>query len=184
MFILSDSNLITLPNPTDALKGRWFFAWYQKNTFWNSGFFRIYRPRAGTQCFYDTLPGSKTKWHSVYVSWRDQRRNTKSPLWVGWCMTYYAVIDTNILVSALLSSHENAATVQVVSRLFSNDGILAEYNEVLRRKKISLFWRCRSYSTRYHHIHRRKYHSFSIRWSSSRHERSSLLRSCFWKRSG
>ena len=50
-------------------------------------------------------------------------------------MTYYAVIDTNILVSALLSSHENAATVQVVSRLFSNDGILAEYNEVLRRKK-------------------------------------------------
>lgn len=46
-------------------------------------------------------------------------------------MTYYAVIDTNILVSALLSSHENAATVQVVSRLFSNDGILAEYNEVL-----------------------------------------------------
>ena len=54
-------------------------------------------------------------------------------------MTYYAVIDTNILVSALLSSHENAATVQDVSRLFSNDGILAEYNEVLRRKKISLF---------------------------------------------
>lgn len=46
-------------------------------------------------------------------------------------MTYYAVIDTNILVSALLSCHENAATVQVVSRLFSNDGILAEYNEVL-----------------------------------------------------
>ncbi len=33
-------------------------------------------------------------------------------------MTYYAVIDTNVLVSALLSSHENAATVQVVSRLF------------------------------------------------------------------
>ena len=50
-------------------------------------------------------------------------------------MTYYAVIDTNVLVSALLSSHENAATVQVVSRLFSNDGILAEYNEVLRRNK-------------------------------------------------
>lgn len=57
-------------------------------------------------------------------------------------MTYYAVIDTNVLVSALLSSHENAATVQVVSRLFSgdvtpvfSDDILAEYNEVLRRKK-------------------------------------------------
>lgn len=49
-------------------------------------------------------------------------------------MTYYAVIDTNFLVSALLSSHENAATVQVVSRLFSgdvipvfSDDILAEY---------------------------------------------------------
>lgn len=57
-------------------------------------------------------------------------------------MIYYAVIDTNVLVSALLSSHENAATVQVVSRLFSgdvipvfSDDILAEYNEVLRRKK-------------------------------------------------
>lgn len=57
-------------------------------------------------------------------------------------MTYYAVIDTNVLVSALLSSHEDAATVQVVSKLFSgdvipvfSDDILAEYNEVLRRKK-------------------------------------------------
>lgn len=57
-------------------------------------------------------------------------------------MTYYAVIDTNVLVSALLSSHENAATVRVVDRLFSgdvipvfSDDILAEYNEVLRRKK-------------------------------------------------
>lgn len=57
-------------------------------------------------------------------------------------MTYYAIIDTNVLVSALLSSHENAATVQVVDRLFSgdvipvfSDDILAEYNEVLRRKK-------------------------------------------------
>lgn len=50
-------------------------------------------------------------------------------------MTYYAVIDTNVLVSALLSSHENAATVQVVSMLFSDDVILAEHNEVLHRKK-------------------------------------------------
>ena len=57
-------------------------------------------------------------------------------------MTYYAVIDTNVLVSALLSSHEKAATVQVVNRLFSgdiipvfSDEILAEYHEVLRRKK-------------------------------------------------
>ena len=50
-------------------------------------------------------------------------------------MTYYAVIDTNVLVSALLSSHENAATVQVVSMLSSSDVILAEHNEVLHRKK-------------------------------------------------
>lgn len=57
-------------------------------------------------------------------------------------MIYYAVIDTNVLVSALLSSHADAATVQVVGRmldgeiipLFSNE-IIKEYNEVLRRKK-------------------------------------------------
>ena len=59
-------------------------------------------------------------------------------------MAYYAVIDTNVLVSALLSSHDDAATVQVISRLydgdfiplFSND-ILNEYNKVLRRKKFN-----------------------------------------------
>lgn len=57
-------------------------------------------------------------------------------------MICYAVIDTNVLVSALLSSHSDAATVQVVRRLFSgeiiplfSEEILAEYNEVLRRKK-------------------------------------------------
>lgn len=57
-------------------------------------------------------------------------------------MTYYAVIDTNVLVSALLSSNENAATVQIIQRLYEgniipvfSDEILAEYNEVLRRKK-------------------------------------------------
>lgn len=57
-------------------------------------------------------------------------------------MTCYAVIDTNVLVSALLSSHEDAATVQVVGKLFSgeviplfSDEIMNEYNEVLRRKK-------------------------------------------------
>ncbi len=57
-------------------------------------------------------------------------------------MTCYAVIDTNVLVSALLSSHSNAATVQVVGKLFEGDviplfnkEILEEYNEVLRRKK-------------------------------------------------
>jgi putative PIN family toxin of toxin-antitoxin system len=57
-------------------------------------------------------------------------------------MTCYAVIDTNVLVSALLSSHDDAATVLVVGKLFSgeviplfSDEILKEYNDVLRRKK-------------------------------------------------
>jgi putative PIN family toxin of toxin-antitoxin system len=57
-------------------------------------------------------------------------------------MTCYAVIDTNILVSALLSSHDDAATVLVVGKLFTgeviplfSDEIINEYNEVLRRKK-------------------------------------------------
>ena len=53
-----------------------------------------------------------------------------------------AVIDTNVLVSALLSSNEEAATVQVAERLLSgeilplySDSILSEYSEVLQRKK-------------------------------------------------
>ena len=57
-------------------------------------------------------------------------------------MKCYAVIDTNVFVSALLSSHDNAATVQVVGRLFSgeviplfNEEILNEYNELLCRKR-------------------------------------------------
>ncbi len=57
-------------------------------------------------------------------------------------MTCYAVIDTNVLVSALLSSHDDAATVLVVEKLFSgeviplfSDEILKEYNDVLRRAK-------------------------------------------------
>jgi putative PIN family toxin of toxin-antitoxin system len=57
-------------------------------------------------------------------------------------MTCYAVIDTNVLVSALLSSHADAATVLIVEKIFSgeviplfSDEIIKEYNEVLRRKK-------------------------------------------------
>jgi putative PIN family toxin of toxin-antitoxin system len=57
-------------------------------------------------------------------------------------MVCYAVIDTNVLISSLLSSHADAATVQVVEKLFSgeviplfSDEILNEYSEVLRRKK-------------------------------------------------
>ncbi len=57
-------------------------------------------------------------------------------------MIYYAVIDTNVLVSALLSSFPDAATVQVVGKMLDgeiiplfSDEIMKEYNEVLRRKK-------------------------------------------------
>lgn len=57
-------------------------------------------------------------------------------------MKYCAVLDTNVLVSALLSKHSNAATVQVLNAVFDgrllplyHEDILAEYEEVLRRKK-------------------------------------------------
>ena len=57
-------------------------------------------------------------------------------------MTCYAVIDTNVLVSALLSKRDDAATVQVIERMISGDVIcvysnatMAEYREVLHRKK-------------------------------------------------
>ena len=59
-------------------------------------------------------------------------------------MKVYAVIDTNVLVSALYSKHPDAATLQVVDHVFTqnlipmyNDEILAEYNEVLRRPKFN-----------------------------------------------
>ncbi len=57
-------------------------------------------------------------------------------------MNCYAVIDTNVLVSALLSDDQDAATVQVIDHLFFGDfipifskEIWDEYNEVLRRNK-------------------------------------------------
>ena len=57
-------------------------------------------------------------------------------------MICYAVIDTNVLVSALLSNHHDAATVQVISRMLAGEIIpiyspliLREYREVLLRKK-------------------------------------------------
>ena len=56
----------------------------------------------------------------------------------------YAVIDTNVFVSALLSHHPDAATVQVVEAIsldglcpLYNDAILAEYEEVLGRTKFT-----------------------------------------------
>jgi putative PIN family toxin of toxin-antitoxin system len=57
-------------------------------------------------------------------------------------MIVYAVIDTNVLVSAMLSNHPDSATVQVVSRLIKgeitpiySEKIMHEYKEVLGRKK-------------------------------------------------
>ena len=56
----------------------------------------------------------------------------------------YAVIDTNVLVSALISRHPDTATVQVVSaisksrfRPLYNKEILEEYRDVLSRPKFS-----------------------------------------------
>lgn len=59
-------------------------------------------------------------------------------------MICYAVIDTNVLVSALLSSKDDTATVQVISKVISGEiipvysnVIAKEYREVLSRKKFS-----------------------------------------------
>ncbi len=51
-------------------------------------------------------------------------------------MTCYAVIDTNVLVSALLSSHSNAATVRVVGKLPHESFIVTanEFLEILEQK--------------------------------------------------
>lgn len=60
-------------------------------------------------------------------------------------MEYYAVIDTNVLLSALLSKNEDAATVKVLDAAFGgkiiplyHQDILAEYYEVLHREKFHL----------------------------------------------
>lgn len=57
-------------------------------------------------------------------------------------MITYAVIDTNVLVSALLSRHDDAATVQLIGRMICGEvipvysaEIMGEYREVLSRKK-------------------------------------------------
>lgn len=57
-------------------------------------------------------------------------------------MTYYAVIDTNVFISALLSKNNDAATVKVLRAIFNgrivplyHNEILAEYDEVLHREK-------------------------------------------------
>lgn len=60
-------------------------------------------------------------------------------------MKYYAVIDTNVLLSALLSKKEDSATVKVLDAVFDgkiiplyHQDILAEYDEVLHRGKFHL----------------------------------------------
>lgn len=60
-------------------------------------------------------------------------------------MRIYAVVDTNVLVSALLSRHPDTAVVKVVESLLSgqviplyNSEIMAEYREVLHREKFGL----------------------------------------------
>ena len=57
-------------------------------------------------------------------------------------MALYAVIDTNVLVSALMSKHSDTATVLLVDRMIRGDLIplfsadtISEYREVLCRKK-------------------------------------------------
>ena len=57
-------------------------------------------------------------------------------------MALYAVIDTNVLVSALLSKHPDTATVLLVDRMIRGELIplfsaetISEYREVLSRKK-------------------------------------------------
>ena len=57
-------------------------------------------------------------------------------------MKYYAVIDTNVFISALLSRHPDAATVKVLNAMLNgkiiplyHDDILSEYSDVLRRTK-------------------------------------------------
>ncbi len=55
---------------------------------------------------------------------------------------YYAVIDTNVLVSSLMSANKDSPVVQIQNMLYEmrftplyNDEILAEYDEVLHREK-------------------------------------------------
>lgn len=59
-------------------------------------------------------------------------------------MKVYAVIDTNVLVSALYARHPDSAPLQVLEHIFSKDiipmynaEILAEYDEVLHRPRFA-----------------------------------------------
>ncbi len=60
-------------------------------------------------------------------------------------MKYYAVFDTNVLVSAMITHNSDSATVRVIEQVVKgrviplfNDDILLEYQEVLHRSKFNL----------------------------------------------
>ena len=60
-------------------------------------------------------------------------------------MIHFVVVDTNVLVSALLSSKEDSATVQIVKKILDGDlvpifseAVKKEYREVLHRSKFGL----------------------------------------------
>lgn len=60
-------------------------------------------------------------------------------------MKQLAVIDTNVIVSALISKREDSATVKLIAEIFGghvillyNQDILNEYDEVLHRAKFQL----------------------------------------------
>lgn len=57
----------------------------------------------------------------------------------------YAVIDTNVIVSALITKHSDAASYRILSHTFQgdivplyNEVIIEEYKDVLGRKKFHL----------------------------------------------
>ena len=57
----------------------------------------------------------------------------------------YAVIDTNIFVSALITRNSNASTVKILESMFMNrftplynEEIIEEYEDVLHRRKFKL----------------------------------------------
>lgn len=57
----------------------------------------------------------------------------------------YAVLDTNVIVSALITKNENSPVVEILKRAYAgnfkvlvNDAILAEYRGVLERPKFGL----------------------------------------------
>lgn len=61
-------------------------------------------------------------------------------------MKYHIVLDTNVIVSALITRNKESATVRLLEKvlqddcivLLINDEILTEYQEVLHRPKFSI----------------------------------------------